>query len=81
MYLQTNMLSDFSALEALFPEWEALQAQIIPRTPFNSPAWFEAWWRHYRRRTAFTQDNLFVHTLRDLTRKIHQGENFAATVA
>jgi CelD/BcsL family acetyltransferase involved in cellulose biosynthesis len=67
MDLQINTLSDFSALKSLFPEWDSLQAQIIPRTPFNSPTWFEAWWQHYRRRTSFTRDRLFVHTLRDVT--------------
>ncbi len=70
MHLQIDTLSDRSALEALFPEWESLQKHIIPRTPFNSTTWFQAWCKHYRRRTIFTRDNMFVHSFRDSTGRL-----------
>jgi len=47
------------------PEWEALEQQVFPRSPFASPSWVRLWWEHCRRNTASTRDELFLHALRD----------------
>jgi CelD/BcsL family acetyltransferase involved in cellulose biosynthesis len=59
----------FDAFQRLLPEWEALDAQLNPRTPFSSPTWCRLWWKHLRRNTLTTQDYFFLHTVRN---KNHQ---------
>jgi CelD/BcsL family acetyltransferase involved in cellulose biosynthesis len=39
-------VTELSALERLRPEWEALWRAVPDATPFQSPAWLIAWWRH-----------------------------------
>src|SRR5919204_1220320 len=34
-------------LDALVPEWTRLFAADDRATPFQSPAWVQAWWRHW----------------------------------
>jgi CelD/BcsL family acetyltransferase involved in cellulose biosynthesis len=53
------------ALSALLPEWEALDEQMSPRTPYSSPIWFQEWWKHLRRQSLFNRDEFFLHTVRD----------------
>jgi CelD/BcsL family acetyltransferase involved in cellulose biosynthesis len=67
MNFQIGRVESLAALEALFPEWEALAAQMSPRTPFHSPIWFATWWRHCRTTSLLAQDELCVHTLRNDT--------------
>jgi CelD/BcsL family acetyltransferase involved in cellulose biosynthesis len=40
------------ALEALAPEWAALHRAASSATPFNHPAWFAVWLRHFGADTA-----------------------------
>jgi CelD/BcsL family acetyltransferase involved in cellulose biosynthesis len=66
MILRLERIDYPSALfDAMLPEWEALDAEIFPRTPFTSPNWIRLWWQHCRRHTASTVDELFLHSLRD----------------
>jgi CelD/BcsL family acetyltransferase involved in cellulose biosynthesis len=53
------------ALGALAAEWDLLDSEIHPRTPFTSPLWISLWWKHFRRNRAFIKDEFFCHTLRD----------------
>jgi CelD/BcsL family acetyltransferase involved in cellulose biosynthesis len=54
----------FDAFQRLLPEWEALDAQLTPRTPFSSPTWCQLWWKHLRRNTLRARDDFFLHTVR-----------------
>jgi CelD/BcsL family acetyltransferase involved in cellulose biosynthesis len=53
------------AFDALLPDWEALDTQVVPRTPFSSPNWIRLWWQHCRRQGTSSIDELFLHTLRN----------------
>src|SRR6516162_8696635 len=55
----------FDAFQRLLPEWEALDAQLAPRTPFSSPTWCRLWWKHVRRNTLRARDDFFLHTVRN----------------
>jgi len=46
-------------------EWETLDAQIFPRTPFTSPLWISLWWNHLRRQQPLLRDEFFGHIMRD----------------
>jgi CelD/BcsL family acetyltransferase involved in cellulose biosynthesis len=52
------------AFEGLAAEWEALETELSPRTPFTSPLWNELWWRHLRRRQP-SRDEFFALVVRD----------------
>src|ERR1700730_9347777 len=58
-------LSGSEALADIRVEWEALDAQIFPRTPFTSPLWIGLWWNHLRRQRPLLRDEFFCHTVRD----------------
>jgi FixJ family two-component response regulator len=53
------------AIEAIAHEWEELDAQISPRTPFTSPLWAKLWWRHLRQDRPTIRQEFFVHIVRD----------------
>jgi CelD/BcsL family acetyltransferase involved in cellulose biosynthesis len=42
--LANELITDISALEALYAEWDALA--VTSKLPLMSPAWQLAWWRH-----------------------------------
>ena len=67
MKFQIKRFADPSApdFEALLPEWEALDAQMSPRSPHTSPIWCRLWWQYLRRRTISSRDEFFLHTVRD----------------
>src|SRR5262245_52544926 len=65
MTLHIEKLDGPEALEMLAPEWESLDAQISPRTPFTSPLWIGLWWRHFQRTRAIRRDEFYVHTMRE----------------
>jgi len=60
------------ALADIVVEWEALDQQVRPRTPFTTPSWVVPWWHHFRRRRAIFHDEFFCHIVRD-----HQGRLLA----
>ena len=55
-------------------EWEALDAQIFPRTPFTSPLWIGLWWNHLRRQRPLLRDEFFCHTVRDADGRLVEGK-------
>jgi CelD/BcsL family acetyltransferase involved in cellulose biosynthesis len=65
--LSIDELSGPDALETITPEWERLDAQLSPRTPFTSPLWVKLWWRHLRQVKSGIRQEFFVHTVRDET--------------
>jgi FixJ family two-component response regulator/CelD/BcsL family acetyltransferase involved in cellulose biosynthesis len=68
--LRIEELSGPDALEAITPEWEALDAQASPRTPFTSPLWAKLWWRHLRQTGPVLRHEFFVHIVRDEADKL-----------
>jgi CelD/BcsL family acetyltransferase involved in cellulose biosynthesis len=73
MDICSTFVSDFSvrkldgpeAFADLTAEWESLDEEIFPRTPFTSPSWICLWWQHFRRRTLLFRDEFFCHIVRD----------------
>ena len=47
MTVQIDCIGGENGLAALLPEWEALWERVADATPFQSPAWLVAWWRHF----------------------------------
>jgi CelD/BcsL family acetyltransferase involved in cellulose biosynthesis len=45
--LRVDELTSAAELDALRPEWQALWDRAPRATPFQSPDWLCAWWRHF----------------------------------
>jgi CelD/BcsL family acetyltransferase involved in cellulose biosynthesis len=65
MTLHVEELDGPAALESIAPEWEMLDAQLSPRSPFTSPMWAKLWWRHLRQRRLTLWHEFFAHVVRD----------------
>jgi len=65
MTLRIEELNGPIALEKITPEWELLDAQVSPRTPFTSPLWAKLWWRHLRQARSMLRQEFFAHIVRD----------------
>jgi CelD/BcsL family acetyltransferase involved in cellulose biosynthesis len=65
MTLRIEELDSHFALETITPEWELLDAQVSPRSPFTSPIWAKLWWRHLRQTRSKARQEFFVHIVRD----------------
>jgi CelD/BcsL family acetyltransferase involved in cellulose biosynthesis len=65
MTLRIEELHGPTALEKITPEWELLDAQVSPRTPFTSPLWAKLWWRHLRQTRPTIRQEFFAHIVRD----------------
>lgn len=63
--LTVQRLPDIRALAEIIAEWELLETEITPKTPFTSPSWILTWWRHFRRRQGVFRDEFFCHIVRD----------------
>jgi CelD/BcsL family acetyltransferase involved in cellulose biosynthesis len=63
--LRVERIADVAELESLIPEWEEIDAQSEPRTPFTSPLWNVLWWRHFNEQRTWVRDEFFVHVVRD----------------
>ena len=63
--LTVERLAGPGALGGIAAEWDLLDRQTSPRTPFTSPAYIITWWKHFvrRRRTLF-HDEFFCHAVR-----------------
>jgi CelD/BcsL family acetyltransferase involved in cellulose biosynthesis len=68
--VRIERLSEPDALEAITPEWEALDAQLSPRTPFTSPLWAKLWWQYLRQTRPAIRQEFFVHAVRDGSGKL-----------
>jgi CelD/BcsL family acetyltransferase involved in cellulose biosynthesis len=65
MTLRIEKLSGPQALFDLAPEWDRLDRQLAPRTPFTSPLWIGLWWKHFRQSRRTARDEFFCHVVRD----------------
>jgi CelD/BcsL family acetyltransferase involved in cellulose biosynthesis len=68
--LRVLKLSGPEALSGLVAEWELLDKQSYPRTPFTSPDWIILWWKHFRRNNLLFHDEFFCHCIRDATGRL-----------
>jgi CelD/BcsL family acetyltransferase involved in cellulose biosynthesis len=68
--LKVERVIDLQALEKLLPEWEAIDAELSPRTPFTTPSWNIAWWKHMRSDTLLVRDTFFAHAVNDSDSKV-----------
>lgn len=57
-------------LEKILPEWEELDREVTPRTPFTSPLWNLLWWRHFSAERATVRDEFYAHVVRDENGKL-----------
>jgi CelD/BcsL family acetyltransferase involved in cellulose biosynthesis len=66
--LTVERLRGPEALGEIAAEWEVLDRQIAPRSPFTSPTWVIPWWGQFsRRRHVLFHDEFFCHVVRDET--------------
>ncbi len=70
MKLVIEPVADIKELMAIQEEWEALDSEVEPRTPFTSPLWIRLWWKYFRREQWWTIDHFFIHVVRDENRKL-----------
>lgn len=64
--LTVERLPGPEALDAISVEWDLLDGQISPRTPFTSPNWIVLWWKRFaRRRQLLFHDEFFCHVVRE----------------
>ncbi len=62
--LIVERLSGPEALASIADEWELLDRETTPRTPFTSPSYIIPWWRHFARRQWHFRDEFFCHIVR-----------------
>lgn len=63
--LHVERTAGHGAIEKLGPEWERLEQNLRPRTPFTSPLWNALWWKHFCADTMWVRDELFIHTVKN----------------
>jgi CelD/BcsL family acetyltransferase involved in cellulose biosynthesis len=68
--LSVTRIHSFEELHHHMAEWEQLDEQMHPRTPFTSPLWISLWWKHFRRRNVKFWDLLHIHIVRDAKGKL-----------
>jgi CelD/BcsL family acetyltransferase involved in cellulose biosynthesis len=68
--LHVEKITEIPKLEALVPEWRALDATLSPRLPFTSPEWSLLWWQHFRRNRLTARDQLNTYVVRDRARAL-----------
>jgi CelD/BcsL family acetyltransferase involved in cellulose biosynthesis len=68
--LIVTRLHSVEELEKILPEWEELDRQVFPRTPFTSPLWNTLWWRHFRAERGMVRDDFYVHVVRNAEGKL-----------
>ena len=64
MNWDVQALTDVSQLDHITLEWEGLDAQVEPRTPFTSPIWIKTWWKHYHRKRFIANDRFIAYVVR-----------------
>ena len=62
--LRVERLPGPDMLAGIAAEWDLLDRQTLPRTPFTSPAYIIPWWKHFRRRQMLLRDEFFCHIVR-----------------
>jgi CelD/BcsL family acetyltransferase involved in cellulose biosynthesis len=63
--LHVSRLRGIEDFDALAAEWDALEAEILPRTPFTSRLWNSLWWQHMRRDNLAVRDEFHSYVIRD----------------
>jgi CelD/BcsL family acetyltransferase involved in cellulose biosynthesis len=63
--LRVERAAGHGAIEQLASEWQDLEQNLQPRTPFTSPLWNDLWWKHFCADSAWVRDELFIHTVRN----------------
>jgi CelD/BcsL family acetyltransferase involved in cellulose biosynthesis len=63
--LSVARIHSFEELDQYKAEWEALDEQQFPRTPFTSPLWMTLWWKHFRRQGIKFRDSCYLHIVQD----------------
>lgn len=63
--LKVSRLEHIEAFDAIAAEWDALEAEILPRTPFTTRLWNTLWWRHMRRDNLALRDRFHSYVIRD----------------
>jgi CelD/BcsL family acetyltransferase involved in cellulose biosynthesis len=63
--LTVERLQGPEALGDIAAEWDLLDRQALPRSPFTSASWIIPWWKHFpRRRQLLFHDEFFCHSVR-----------------
>src|SRR3954452_9030039 len=62
--LFVTRLQSVEELEKILPEWEELDREVFPRTPFTSPLWNVLWWRHFHANRGMVRDEFYAHIVR-----------------
>src|ERR1700735_4752776 len=63
--LTVERLRGPEALGEIAAEWDVLDRQITPRSPFTSPPWLIPWWKHFsRHQQMLFHDEFFCHVVR-----------------
>jgi hypothetical protein len=68
--LSVARIHDLEALDHRFAEWQLLDEQMSPRTPFTSPLWITLWWKHFQRRNIKFRDLLYLHIVHDVAGRL-----------
>src|ERR1700722_14450707 len=63
--LSVARIHSFEEVDQYKAEWEALDEQQFPRTPFTSPLWMTLWWKHFRRQGIKFRDSCYLHIVQD----------------
>jgi CelD/BcsL family acetyltransferase involved in cellulose biosynthesis len=63
--LNVSRLQGIEDFDAIAAEWDALDAEILPRTPFTSRLWNSLWWQHMRRDNLAVRDEFHSYVIRD----------------
>jgi CelD/BcsL family acetyltransferase involved in cellulose biosynthesis len=63
--LYVELAAGHGAVEKLIPEWETLDQNLRPRSPFTSPLWNTLWWKHFCAHSSWVHDELCIHTVRN----------------
>jgi CelD/BcsL family acetyltransferase involved in cellulose biosynthesis len=63
--LHIERVAGQNAIEKLASEWEQLEQNLRPRTPFTSPLWNSLWWQHFSADSLWVRDELFLHVVRN----------------
>ena len=70
MTLVVSRVTDHAALDALVPEWDALDAEVRLRTPFTSSLWNRLWLRHLCEKQWTVRDEMSVFVVRDMQHRL-----------
>jgi hypothetical protein len=63
--LRVERAAGQGAIQKLAAQWQDLEKNLRPRTPFTSPLWNDLWWKHFCADSVWVRDELFVHTVRN----------------